>query len=68
MTRAEKVIVAVALTVGIAGAVWPAIALIAGILEWPVAVATQWALIAVVFSCREPMTRLGRRYLAGSHN
>lgn len=68
MTRTEKVIVAVALAVGIAGTAWPAVAVIAGILQWPVAVATQWAFIAFVFLCREPVTRIGRRYLAGSRS
>ncbi len=66
MTSAEKVIVAVALAVGLAGTLWPAVAIVSGLLGWQAAVLSQWALIGLIVLLERPLTAAGRRALARS--
>jgi hypothetical protein len=63
MAAAEKVLIAVALTITIAITLWPAVAVTTGIIAWPLAVGTQWVAIVLIVACRRPLSGLIGRFL-----
>lgn len=68
MPTAEKVLIAVALAITIPITIWPAVDVTTGVLSWPIAVATQWAAIALIVVCRRPLSAVTGWWLSRSRS